>query len=189
MDKSVSYNVVYRDIKYPRLEYKTGTLQLILPKNYRSPEELILKYGKWINEKEKEIAKALEEAKTKAIIEREEEEFKKIVEEKVKVFEKELNTRVNKIFFKRMRTKWASCSIKDNITVNLLGKYLPEDVIEYILYHEVAHVLERRHSIRFWNIVKERFPDYKDREKELLTYWFAIQKRVYDEKIFSKPKS
>ncbi|MEM2154508.1 MAG: M48 family metallopeptidase [Nitrososphaeria archaeon] len=178
MDKSVSYNVVYRNIKYPRLEYKTGTLQLILPKNYCNPQELVQKYGKWINEKEKEIAKALEEAKTKAIIERGEQEFKKIVEEKVKVFEKELNTRVNKIFFKRMRTKWASCSIRNNITVNLLGKYLPEDVIEYILYHEVAHTLERKHSIRFWNIVKERFPDYKSREKELLTYWFAIQKNV-----------
>ncbi|MGB9760836.1 MAG: M48 family metallopeptidase, partial [Thermoproteota archaeon] len=147
--ESILYNVVYRSIKYPR-------------------------YGKWIKDKRAIIAKALEDAKTKDIIEKRDEEFKKIVGEKVKVFEKELSTKVNKTFFKKMRPKWASCSIKDNITVNVLAKYLPEETIEYILYHEVAHTIERRHSKIFWNIIGKRFQDYKSREKELLTYWFTI---------------
>ncbi|MGB9760838.1 MAG: M48 family metallopeptidase [Thermoproteota archaeon] len=181
MGKSVPYNIVYRNIKYPRLEYKTGTLQLILPKNYQSPEELVQKYGRWIKEKETVISKSLEEAKTKTITERTDEEFKKIVREKVKGFKKELGTRVNRIFFRKMRTKWASCSRNNNLTVNVLAKYLPQETLEYIIFHEITHTLERKHNEHFWNLVGKSFPDYESREGELLAYWFAIQKKLGNE--------
>lgn len=77
---------------------------------------------------------------------------------------------VNKIYFRKMKTKWASCSSKKNLTINTLLRYLPKDLIEYVIYHEMAHLVEKRHNERFWKIISHRFPDYKKVEKELFIY-------------------
>jgi len=173
----IQYTLDYRNVKHPRLEYKTGTLLLILPKHYKSEKQTLEKYQKWIQKKQLIIRKALEEAKTKTINQsRTEKELRNLVYETAKNYEKELNTRINKIYFKKMKTKWASHSKNGNLTVNTLLKYLPKDIIEYIIYHEIAHSLERKHNENFWNLINKKFKDYLTKEKDLLTYWFLIQK-------------
>jgi predicted metal-dependent hydrolase len=174
----IKYTIVYRKIRYPRLEYKTGSLQLILPESCTNPEEIVRKHLNWIKEKQETILKALEEAETETLVERTDEEFKEMVQKLVKRFQNEFGSKVEKIFYRKMRTKWASCSRRGNITVNVQAKHLPQDLIEYIVCHEVAHTIERKHNMRFWNIVKEKFPDYEKKERALLTYWFAIQKSL-----------
>jgi predicted metal-dependent hydrolase len=90
--------------------------------------------------------------------------------------QKDLNTTINKIYYRKMTTKWASHSQNKNLTINSLLKYLPGDLINYIIYHETAHNIERNHNDGFWALVSKRFPDYVGKEKSLLTYWFLIQK-------------
>ena len=59
----------------------------------------------------------------------------------------DLNTKnSNRIYFREMKTKWASHSQNNNLTINTRLKYLPEDLISYIVYHETAHNLERKHN-------------------------------------------
>src|SRR3990170_8409782 len=177
MDKNISYTVDYRNVKHPRLEFKTGTLLLILPKHYKSEKQTLEKYQKWIQKKQLTINKALEEAKTKAINKtRTEKELRTLVTQTAQNYQTELNTRINKIYFKKMKTKWASHSKNRNLTINTLLKYLPENIIEYIVYHEIAHSIERKHNEKFWNLITKKFKDYPTIEKDLLTYWFLIQK-------------
>jgi len=178
MDKNPpEYTIIYRNIKHPRLEYKTGTLQIILPRSYNNPEQMLQKYQKWIQRKQQTITKALEEAKTKTIIhDRTEKQLKTLINTLAQTYQKELNTNINKIFYRKMKTKWASHSCNNNLTINTLTKYLPDDLIEYIVYHEITHSIERKHNEKFWNIMTKKFPDYETKEKELLTYWFIIQK-------------
>jgi hypothetical protein len=181
MDKEtdIEYTVAYRDVKHPRLEFKTGTLLLILPKNHKNPKQTLEKYKKWIQRKQQTIKKALQEAKTKTINQtRTEKELKALVNTLAQNYQKELNTHINKIIYRKMKTKWASHSRNNNLTVNTLLKYLPNDVIEYIIYHEITHSLERKHNERFWRLVNKKFPDYETKEKDLLTYWFLIQKTI-----------
>jgi predicted metal-dependent hydrolase len=75
-----------------------------------------------------------------------------------------------------MKTKWASHSQNNNLTINTFLKYLPEDLINYIIYHETAHNIERKHNENFWSLINKKHPDYQTKEKSLLTYWFLIQK-------------
>jgi hypothetical protein len=91
--------------------------------------------------------------------------------------QKELNTKINKIYFRKMTTKWASHSQNNNLTVNTLLKFLPEDLISYIIYHETAHNIERKHNENFWALVSRKHSDYEVKEKNLLTYWFLIQRK------------
>lgn len=177
MDKTPEYTIIYRNIKHPRLEYKTGTLTLILPKSYNNPEQILQKYQKWIKRKQQAITKALEEAKTKTLTpNRTNKELKALANTLAQTYQKELNTKINKIILRKMKTKWASHSKNNNLTINTLAKYLPKNLIEYITYHEVAHSIERKHNKNFWNIITKKFPDYQTKEKDLLTYWFIIHK-------------
>jgi predicted metal-dependent hydrolase len=173
----IEYTLDYRDVKHPRLEYKTGTLLLILPKTYKSEKETLEKYRGWIRKKESVIRKALEEAQTKNINQtRTDKELKKLVKQTAQNYQTELNTRINKIYFRKMKTKWASHSKNGNLTINTLLKYLPENIIEYIVYHEITHAIERKHNEKFWSLISKEFKDYSAKEKDLLTYWFIIQK-------------
>lgn len=174
------YSVDFRNIKYPRLEFKTGTLLLVLPKTGEDEKEILKKHRKWILEKELYIKKALEKSKEKKLNQiRTVDEFKKIIDEVAIEYQKELMTRINAIFFKEMKTKWASYSQKGNLTINTLMNYLPDELIEYILFHEVCHSLERKHNRSFWSIVGRKFTNFSEKEEELFIYWFAVQQNLH----------
>ena len=172
-DKRQRFEVSFRDVKYPRLEFKTGKLLLVLPFGH-SPEVVLNKHKKWIENKEKLIKDYMKEAEKKRIFKREEEELKELIRSFVKKDCEELKERVNKIFFRKMKTKWASCSKKRNLTINTLMKFLPDYLIEYIIFHEIAHLKERKHNKNFWKIVSRKFKNYEEMEKELFIYWFLI---------------
>jgi len=176
-DKEINYKVVYREVKYPRLEFKTGDLLLVLPKNFRNIQTLLEKHKSWIYKKHIQISSALKDGRRKKLIlNRDTDSFKEYVYNRLNEYSRELNLSIGKVFFRSMKTKWASCSLQGNITVNLLLKYLPAELIDYVLFHEVAHLRERKHNKNFWNFVKKKFNDYPEREKDLMIYWFLIQK-------------
>ena len=72
---------------------------------------------------------------------------------------------------RKMKTRWGVCNTKDvKITLNL--DLLKKDMIclDYVINHELAHLIEANHSSRFWKIVEENFPKYKEIRKKLNNY-------------------
>lgn len=176
-DPNIAYKAVYRDIKFPRIELKTGNVVLVLPKEYGAEEDFVSRHREWISKKVDSIEEAMETVK-KIDLEtnRTEEELRTIVHHAVETFSDELETNVERVFFRRMRTKWGSCSPNKNLTINTLLRYLPTHLIKYVIYHEIAHTIERKHTEKFWRIIKKRFRNSEREEKELLAYWFLVQK-------------
>jgi hypothetical protein len=162
-------------VKYPRLEFKTGQLLIILPFDHKS-DVLLDKHKDWILKKFDFIKGCLEKTKDKELINRTEEDFKKLVYSLVKENSKGLGVKPNHIYFRKMITKWASLSSSKNLTVNRLMKYLPEHLIRYVLFHEMAHVIEKRHNDKFWQIVSGKYKNYRKMEREMFTYWFLVSK-------------
>ncbi|EMY67875.1 M48 family metallopeptidase [Leptospira vanthielii] len=78
-----------------------------------------------------------------------------------------LNTKVEKVSIKTMRSLWGSCNSKNQISLNLSLVHCPDSIIEYIILHEIAHTIEHNHSSRFWKIVESENPNYKIAEKWL----------------------
>lgn len=175
---SPSVTTAYRNIKYPRLEFKTGNLQLILPKHYEKEKQLVEKHSKWINNKQQAIQKALNQAKTKQLNQtRTITELKALVNHLAQQHQTELNTTINKTFYRKMKTKWASISQNRNLTINTLTRRLPENLIAYITYHELTHAKHgRKHNAHFGHMICRKFPEHQMHEEHLLTYWFLIQK-------------
>ena len=66
-----------------------------------------------------------------------------------------------RVTIRNQRTRWGSCSSKGNLNFNCLLMCVPDDVIGYVVVHELCHRKEMNHSTRFWAEVARVIPDYK----------------------------
>jgi len=85
-------------------------------------------------------------------------------------YNKFYNFTYNKISIKNQKTRWGSCSIKNNLNLNYRIKLLPQKLKEYIVVHELCHLKEFNHSKNFWKLIEKTIPDYKNIKKELKKY-------------------
>jgi predicted metal-dependent hydrolase len=70
----------------------------------------------------------------------------------------------------QMKTRWGSCTVsKGTIRINLLLAVKPEECIEYIIVHELTHLLEPSHNQVFKSYMTKFLPDWKERDKLLKT--------------------
>ncbi len=77
------------------------------------------------------------------------------------------NRKVNRVFLKRNRSSWGSCSEAGNINISTRALFAPPEVLDYLIVHELAHLAEPNHSERFWALVKGAMPDYKEKKRWL----------------------
>src|SRR3989344_6300013 len=77
------------------------------------------------------------------------------------------NFEINKVFLKYNQSNWGSCSSNNNINLSTRMLFAPEDVVDYVIVHELAHLQERNHSAAFWQLVEKAVPDYKEKMKWL----------------------
>lgn len=177
-NQEIKYQTSYRNVRYPRLEFKTGSLVLILPRDNKNEKEIIKKYSNWVYKKSIFIKNALKDLKSRKLnLKRTDEEFRNFVSYLVKNFSGELKVKTNRIFHRKMKSKWGSLSPKKNFTINTFSRYLPKSLIEYIVFHEMAHLIQRKHNEKFWKIMSKKYKSCARYELQLLKYWFLIQKR------------
>ncbi|MHB1254406.1 MAG: M48 metallopeptidase family protein [Candidatus Humimicrobiaceae bacterium] len=172
-----SYEVSYRNIKYPRVELKTGELIFILPLGYSS-DIFYEKHKSWIFKKISFIEGCLDNAGNIELAERSDKEFETLIYEVINEIINDLKIKINKIYLRKMRTKWASLSSFKNLTINRLVKYLPEYLIEYIIFHELVHIIEKKHNSQFWEIISRKYNGYQKLERELFEYWFKVSGKI-----------
>ena len=74
---------------------------------------------------------------------------------------------IKSINLKYNQTNWGSCSVKGNVNLSTRLLFAPDDVIDYVIIHELAHLVELNHSKRFWKLVEDAMPNYREKEKWL----------------------
>ncbi|NOT10774.1 MAG: M48 family metallopeptidase [Methylococcaceae bacterium] len=65
------------------------------------------------------------------------------------------------ITIKRQKSRWGSCGIHNDISINWLLSLAPKQILEYVVVHELCHIREKNHSRQFWALVSEHLPDYQ----------------------------
>ncbi len=78
-------------------------------------------------------------------------------------FTNEIGQTPQKVVFKEQKRRWGSCSRKGNIYLNWRLMMAPLPIIEYVLVHELAHLIHFDHSKSFWSLVETIQPDYRQR--------------------------
>ncbi len=90
-----------------------------------------------------------------------------IITQKVDYFSRITGLNYNRVKINNAQKRWGSCSSRGNLNFSWRVIMAPEDVIDYLIIHELAHTKELNHSPRFWDIVAYIMPDYEDQEKWL----------------------
>ncbi len=80
------------------------------------------------------------------------------------------------IRIKRMRSRWGSCGPRGDINLNWILAFMPPEILEYVVFHELCHLRHRNHSEAFWQLVATRIPDWRRRRDWLKregAFWIA----------------
>jgi len=87
---------------------------------------------------------------------------KEKLEPQVLKYAKQMGVKYKEVKIIEMKKRWGSCTNQGNIILNLHLIKAPMYVIDYVIVHELAHLIEYNHSKKFWNIVKTQIPNYKE---------------------------
>lgn len=174
----IPYSLSHRKVKRARLEFRSGRLKVVVPKDFPDHRGLILRHRLWVYRRYMDSLATIDNAASKELVERSDEEFRELVLSFTGNIAEELGVRPEKVTFRKMRTKWGSCSSAGRLSFNRHLMHLPEELVEFVVFHEIAHLIELRHSPRFWDIIDSRFGNRAHYDRELSAYWCLIQDHV-----------
>ncbi len=86
-----------------------------------------------------------------------------VLEERVRYFAPLVGVDFGKITVRSQKSRWGSCSRDGNLSFNCLLSQVPEEVIDYVVVHELCHRKQMNHSAAFWQEVERMMPDYRVR--------------------------
>ncbi len=131
-------------IKKHKVSFKGDELKIISP--YNTKEQLKKIYEEWLKN-----------------------HARNYLPELVNSLAGKYNFKINKIFIRGQKTRWGSCSSNRNLSFNYKLMMYRKEVIEYVIIHELCHLIEMNHSKKFWDHVGKIIPNYKLLRKELKT--------------------
>jgi predicted metal-dependent hydrolase len=91
-----------------------------------------------------------------------------VVPELIRKWEAKLDVKLSGYFLQRMKTKWGGCNHRaGNIRLNTELVKKPRDLLEYVLVHEMLHLVEPTHSERFVALLEQHYPTWREARAEL----------------------
>ena len=97
-------------------------------------------------------------------------EAKQYIPVRVNELAAKYNFNYNKVFIKNIKSRWGSCSKKGNVNFSLHLMVLPEELIDYVILHELAHTIEQNHSKSFWEVLDKIYGNAKTVDRKLKDY-------------------
>jgi predicted metal-dependent hydrolase len=88
-------------------------------------------------------------------------EARSLFQFRIKYYADQMGVTPGKLELRNQRTRWASCSPQRTLSFNWRLVMAPDDVIDYVVVHELAHLREQNHTRRFWSIVRKFDPEYE----------------------------
>lgn len=128
----------------------------------REKQDWIEKHQKAIKERENSRRGMTEQERREGI-----ERAKQILPARIQYYAKIMGVTYGRITLREQKTRWGSCSSKGNLNFNWKLALMPDEILDYVVVHELAHRMEMNHSDKFWKIVENVLPDYRERRKWL----------------------
>jgi predicted metal-dependent hydrolase len=101
-------------------------------------------------------------------------ETSNIIFERLPLISRKIGLAYKRVLIKSQKSRWASCSKNKNLNFNSFLAALPSDLVDYVIIHELMHLIELNHSKKFWELVKMQDPNYKHHRKILQRYGCLI---------------
>lgn len=108
------------------------------------------------------------EKKSDVFYEWQKKQLHEFVKEMLAKWEPILNVKTNAYYLQKMKTKWGSCNHKSkNIRLNTELVKKPKDLVEYVIVHELVHLIVPVHNERFISILNKFYPNWREARMEL----------------------
>ena len=133
--KNYLIELKFSDIQSPKKKFKDGVITFFIPKNYDFHSIDIQNY---LSENINKVLRA---------------DAKIYLVERTRFFAKKFSLDVNKITIRNTKTRWGSCSYQNNISLSFHLMKLPDELIDYVILHELAHTKEKNHQKPFWDFL------------------------------------
>lgn len=89
---------------------------------------------------------------------------------RVEYYSEKMGLYPSRVTFRKAKTRWGSCSNRNSISLNTALCALPQELSDYVIIHELAHIKHKNHSKEFWNLVSKYCPNYKILRQELKNF-------------------
>ena len=155
-----------------------GAIFLRIPNRLsaRALQDFLNREQSWIWQKAEQMQSRIKQRETTGAtpveqLSREElEKIKEKIGSRVNYYSKIMGVTVGRITIRNQKTRWGSCSSKGNLNFNYQLYYLPDELLDYVVVHELSHRRHMNHSADFWEEVEKYCPDYKTYRKRLKEY-------------------
>lgn len=94
-------------------------------------------------------------------------EAMEVLPPRVKKWAEQGGFRYTRLSFRNNVSNWGSCSVENHISLNIKLMTCPDELIDYVIVHELCHTVEKNHSAAFWALVEHFCPDYRLRREQL----------------------
>ena len=163
-----------KNMKNVRLRVKAdGTVSISAPYGVpqRTLEQTVERSADWIARKREELANT-PQARAETASAEEQRAWRAVVEAAVPLllekWEPVIGVRVKKLAYRNMKSRWGSCQpATGRVCINTRLALYPMECLEYVVVHELVHMLEPSHNARFKALMSEFLPDWKQRQKRL----------------------
>lgn len=167
----MEYKVIYSNRRTISLSIKDEKLIVRAPYGTLKSriDSVVLEHSAWImkhinkQKQRNETLGELTEDRIKAL----RRAAKEMLPIKVEYYSRIMGLKYGRITITSAKTRFGSCSSKGNLSFSYLLMLYPDSAIDYVVVHELAHLKEMNHSQRFYKIIEEVLPDYKERKKLL----------------------
>ncbi len=155
-----------------------GSVLLRIPNHLsaRALQDFLNREQSWIWQKAEQMQLRIKQRETtgatpvEQLSAKELEKIKEKIGFRVRHYSKIMGVTVGKITIRNQKTRWGSCSSKGNLNFNYQLYYLPEELLDYVVIHELAHRRHMNHSADFWAEVEKYCPNYKTYRQQLKEY-------------------
>lgn len=143
----------------------------------REAELFVQKNAEWIKrtrremelrcERQKEMAEEYRIPDYTSLTPMEKNKIRRHIMERLKLYAPQMGVKFARVTVRDQKTRWGSCSSKGNLNFNYRLHYLPQELMDYVVVHELAHRIHMNHSREFWEVVAAVDADYKEHRKRL----------------------
>lgn len=177
-DQKIKYSI-RKSKKARRLRlviYCDGSMVLTLPQFFpeSSAQKFLFQKADWIlkkleyfRSKESWVSQLPKIRMTKGDYKKNKARALLLVNDRLEHYSRIYDLSYKKISIRNQKTRWGSCSRNGNLSFNYKIIYLPDNLADYIIVHELCHLGQFNHSRKFWELVAKTIPEHKKLRKEV----------------------
>ena len=156
------------------ISLKPDYVRVVIPKrqSFKNARQFVESRLEWIKTNKEKMKSQFKKSKLLPEIDRK--VARKVLCRRIGELAQLHNFVYNRISIRKQKSRWGSCSSKDNINLNANLLHLPSELMDYVLLHELVHTRVKNHSKDFWDELETVVPNARQIDKKLKDYQYCL---------------